>query len=116
MVRKKRTTTKAAIPTVKAPVVAEKIEAVGKNYVVVDYPQEGEIVTTPSYTLRVSTSAVENVQISIDGRPFESMRESVGFWWYDWSAYGAGAHTVISRILVGKRPQKSKARSFTVLI
>ena len=115
MVRKKRTTAKAA-PSAKAPVVAEKIEAVGKNYVVVDYPQEGEIVTTPTYTLRVSTSAVENVQISIDGRSFEPMRESVGFWWYDWSGYGAGAHTVVSRILVGKRPQKSKARSFTVLI
>jgi hypothetical protein len=81
-------------PVIKDPVERDPIEAVGKNYVVVDFPQEGEILTSPSYTLRVSTSAVENVHISIDGRDFQPMRESVGFWWYDWANFGAGAHTL----------------------
>lgn len=120
-IRKKRPAAAKPAPVEKAPVLkvpVEKhpIEAVGKNYVVVDFPQEGEILTSPSYTLRVSTSAVENVQISIDGRDFQPMRESVGFWWYDWANYGAGAHTLVARIQVGKRFQKSKARSFTAII
>jgi hypothetical protein len=115
-IRKKRPAAAKPAPVEKAPVLKEPIEAVGKNYVVVDYPQEGEILTSPGYTLRVSTSAVENVQISIDGRDFQPMRESVGFWWYDWNNYGAGAHTLVARIQVGKRFQKSKARSFTAII
>ncbi len=115
-VRKKRPAAAKPAPVEKTPVLKEPIEAVGKNYVVVDYPQEGEILTSPSYTLRVSTSAVENVHISVDGRDFQPMRESVGFWWYDWANYGAGAHTLVARIQVGKRFQKSKARSFTAII
>lgn len=115
-VRKKRAAADKPAPVEKTPVLKEPIEAVGKNYVVVDYPQEGEILTSPTYTVRVSTSAAENVHISVDGRDFQPMRESVGFWWYDWANYGAGAHTLVARIQVGKRFQKSKARSFTAII
>lgn len=87
-----------------------------KAYVTVDYPQEGEIVTSASYALRITTSAAEGVDVSIDGKDFQPCRECVGHWWFDWSGYGAGPHSVVARIAVGKRALKSKARSFTVLI
>jgi hypothetical protein len=95
---------------------AETTEAPGKNYVTVNYPQEGEIITSGHYTFRILTSAMENVDVSIDGKEWQPCRECVGFWWYDWSGYGAGAHTIVARIAAGKRFMKSKARSFTVLI
>nr|MBP8004284.1 hypothetical protein [Elusimicrobiota bacterium] len=49
-IRKKRSAAAKPAPAEKAPVLkapAEKqpVEAVGKNYVVVDFPQEGEILT-----------------------------------------------------------------------
>ena len=91
-------------------------EAPGKHYVTVDYPQEGEIVTSGHYSFRLSTSALDKVEVSIDGKEWEPCRECVGFWWYDWSGYGAGVHTIVSRITAGKRAMKSKARSFTVII
>jgi len=97
-------------------VVSVPTEAVGTHYVGVDYPQEGEIVTSDSYVFRVSTSATDRVQISLDGKEWKPCRESVGFWWYDWSGYGSGAHTLLARIAVGKRLMKSRPRSFTVLI
>lgn len=101
---------------VKETAADERLGSLGKNYVGVDYPQVGEILTSPHYAIRLSTSATEGVEISIDGKDWQPCRESVGFWWYDWSGYGAGAHTVVARISVGKRSLKSKPRSFTAIV
>ncbi len=88
----------------------------GKNYVGVDFPQVGEILTSPHYVVRISTSATEGVSVSIDGKEWQPCRESVGFWWYDWSGFSAGVHTVVARISVGKRIMKSKPRTFTAIV
>jgi hypothetical protein len=91
-------------------------EALGKNYIGIDFPQVGEILTSGHYALRVSTSATEGVEVSIDGKEWQPCRECVGFWWLDWSGYGSGVHTVVARITVGKRTLKSKPRSFTAIV
>jgi hypothetical protein len=87
-----------------------------KTFVAVDYPQEGEIITAAQYTLRLTSSAVDGVEVSIDGKAPQPCRESVGYWWFDWSGYGSGPHTVVARINAGKRVLKSQVRSFTVLM
>jgi hypothetical protein len=99
-----------------APKTSEETNVPGKHYVGLDYPQVGEILTSPHYAIRVSTSATEGVSISIDGKEWQPCRESVGFWWYDWSGFSAGVHTVVARISVGKRFLKSKPRTFTALV
>jgi hypothetical protein len=117
MVRKKRiAASKATSSSAKIEAGAAKTESPGKNYIGIDYPQVGEILTSNEYTLRLSTSATEGVEISIDGKEWQPCRECVGFWWYDWTGFGAGAHTVVARISVGKRTMKSKPRSFTAII
>lgn len=116
--KKKRTTTttKTSASAAKANVSEVRADYVGTQYVGVDYPQVGEILTSPQYSIRISTSATEGVDISIDGKEWQPCRESVGFWWHDWSGFGAGVHTVVARIAVGKRYLKSKPRSFTAII
>jgi hypothetical protein len=117
VVRKKRVSAVKADPAASKVVASSsKTETPGKNYVGIDFPQEGEILTSGQYTLRISTSATEGVEVSIDGKGWEPCRECVGFWWYDWSGFGAGAHTVVAKISVGKRSMKSKARSLTAII
>ncbi len=117
--KKKRPTTsaaKTAAVAAKGNAAEVRADYVGTQYVGVDYPQVGEILTSPQYAIRISTSATEGVDISIDGKEWQPCRESVGFWWYDWSGFGAGVHTVVARIAAGKRSLKSKPRSFTAII
>ncbi|MBK8576141.1 MAG: hypothetical protein IPN90_10880 [Elusimicrobia bacterium] len=113
--KKRSTVARSASAVGKGSVSEVRTEYVGTHYVGVDFPQVGEILTSGQYSIRVSTSATEGVEISIDGKEWEPCRESVGFWWFDWSGFGAGVHTVVARILVGKRFMKSKPRSFTAI-
>jgi hypothetical protein len=97
---------------------ARKIKAAGpKAYVVIDYPVEGEIVTSPHYAFRIGAGGAERVEISFDGKQWSPCRESAGYWWYDWSGYEAGPRILRARLLAqGRPPLKSKPRHFTVLI
>ncbi len=63
-----------------------------------DYPQAGETVRWPQYTLRLTTpEGTPFVEVAVDGGPWTACRESVGHWWYDWSGYAAGEHTLAAR-------------------
>jgi hypothetical protein len=87
-----------------------------KRYVRVDYPIEGETITSQTYSFRISASPTERVEVSIDDRGWLPCRLSVGYWWYDWSDFGAGPHSLLARILSeGKRHRTSKPRQFAVL-
>ena len=114
--KKRSVTSKSEMVSPRVGVAEARPESPGKNYVGVDFPQLGEILTSPQYAIRISTSATEGVELSVDGKEWQPCRESVGFWWHDWSGFGAGVHTVVARILVGKRYLKSKAHSFTAII
>ena len=64
----------------------------------VDYPASGETIASPTYTLRVgSTEPMAEAEISVDRGPWQRCRHACGFWWYDWSGYGSGEHTVAAR-------------------
>ena len=55
-------------------------------------------------------------EISIDDEEWLPCRQSVGYWWYDWSHFTVGHHSLQARIpSAGTRELKSKPRQFTVL-
>ena len=64
--------------------------------IAVEYPQEGEVITSPRYTFRIDGSA-RSVEIAIDGGDWRSCRRSDGYWWFDWSDYDSGRHQAIVR-------------------
>ncbi|MBI3551636.1 MAG: hypothetical protein HY077_03900 [Elusimicrobia bacterium] len=87
-----------------------------QSYVVVDFPQEGEAILSPEYTLRVGASAdAEKVEVSIDGADWKACRNAVGFWWFDWAGYASKAHKVSARITTKDgRTVFSDPRKFSV--
>lgn len=64
--------------------------------IAVEYPQEGEIITSPSYTFRIDASA-PRVEIAIDGGGWSPCRRSDDYWWFDWSDYESGPHQAVVR-------------------
>jgi hypothetical protein len=84
--------------------------------VAVDYPRIGERVVSRDYTIRVSTKTAGGVvEVSIDDEAWLPCREAAGFWWYDWSGYHSGRHTVFVRISPHKgRRILSAPREFVV--
>ena len=65
----------------------------------IEYPQQGESVVSPTYTMRVAApAAVEALDLSIDQGPWLPCRKDVGYWWYDWSDYADGQHEIIARV------------------
>ncbi len=69
-----------------------------KAYVVIDYPRANETITSPYYTIRIGASPTSKVEVSIDGGPWMSARESVGYWWGDWYNITPGKHEIIARM------------------
>lgn len=62
--------------------------------VVINYPQETEVITFPDYTLRFGVSEAAGVEVSIDGGPWRACREALGYYWFDWGGYGSGHHEI----------------------
>ena len=59
----------------------------------IEYPREGETITSPRYIFRIDASA--RVEIAIDGDDWRSCRRSDDYWWFDWSDYDSGRHQAI---------------------
>jgi len=107
----------AVSPAASKPASKPRASAAPKAYAVIDHPMEGEIVRSRHYTVRAGASATNRVEISINGKEWMPMRFSVGFWWFDWHGYGAGAYEFEIRAASPTgRYAKSKPRRFTVLI
>ena len=66
--------------------------------VIIDYPEEDEVITSHHYTFRISTiiSAV-GVDVSIDGSNWMPCRESSGHWWFDWNKYKTNPYALHAR-------------------
>jgi len=68
-----------------------------KNYVVIDHPQNGEILNSNYYTLRIGASSAK-AQIAIDGSDWMDCRCAAGYFWYDWTDISQGSHKLTARI------------------
>ena len=78
-----------------APKLGDTVKP-GGVCVVLDHPQQGEKITAPHYTFRIGTSGdIERVEISLNKGPWQSCRNAVGYWWYDWADYAAGRYQVV---------------------
>ena len=68
------------------------------EYIVIDYPKHLETITSKHYTIRIGASECKNVEVSIDGGPWNNARFSVGYWWYDWNNIQPGTHEIIAKM------------------
>lgn len=105
----------APAPAKSAAKVESKSEP--KALLTIDYPMEGEIVTSPVYTFRLTALEPTSVEVSLNGKTWSACREMVGNWWFDWSSYQAGVYSLSARMTdKNGKSIKAKTRSFTVLI
>lgn len=84
--------------------------------ITLDYPQEGEVVTSAQYTFRISARAgLKQVEVSINGASWQPCRATSGFWWFDWKGYQPGTQLVLARATsdTGEKVL-SRRRQFTV--
>ena len=82
----------------------------------VDFPAQREKITSSEYTFRIAaTSDVELVEVSVDAGEWTLCRHASGYWWYDWSGYAVGRHTVSGRARMRDgSTMTSESRSFRV--
>ena len=69
------------------------------DMVTIDYPKDGEVITSHLYTFRISTGipALE-VDVSIDGSNWMPCRKSLGHWWFDWGKYKTKPYALHARL------------------
>ncbi|MFN3966695.1 MAG: hypothetical protein ACK4JE_03235 [Endomicrobiia bacterium] len=89
-----------------------------KKILTIDFPKENEIITSPHYTVRITSSENSLVELSINNGPWKPCRydhDGSGnyYWWFDWSNYSKGPHKLIARIKnqKGKVVKKSEIRT-----
>jgi hypothetical protein len=103
MVTRKKVSIKknAKKKTVKA--VSKKGDCVGKVfsdlYVVIDYPNEEEIISGIHYALRIGASRNGYVEISFNDGEWLPCRFSGGYWWFDWLDIIPGHYSVSARLI-----------------
>jgi hypothetical protein len=72
--------------------------AMVQAHVIMDYPRDGEIITSSDYTFRLSASdEAQMVEVSIDGGPWQECRKAGGHFWFDWAHYMSGRHEIAGR-------------------
>ena len=70
----------------------------GTARVVIDFPTSGETIKSDSYTLRIGTPEGGQVEVAVDGGPWQACRLDQGYWWFDWSGYISGKHEAAARL------------------
>ncbi|HAM36570.1 MAG TPA: hypothetical protein DEB40_14760 [Elusimicrobia bacterium] len=67
--------------------------------VMLDYPTEGEVITSASYTFRISAPKNgDKIEVSINQGEWLPCRQEGGYWWYDWSGYEPGEYQIRARM------------------
>ncbi len=70
-----------------------------KEYVVIDFPQSGDIFGSAHYAVRIGASSAP-VEISVDRNGWQACREAGGYFWYDWNHIPQGHHALVARIKI----------------
>ncbi|PKN00881.1 MAG: hypothetical protein CVU77_08040 [Elusimicrobia bacterium HGW-Elusimicrobia-1] len=91
---------------VKSPKAAAKIKKAAKprvspvkHQISIDHPSHGDSISRSYYAIRISCSASGHAELSINGGPWMSCREAVGFRWFDWNPAESGEHVLAARLL-----------------
>ncbi len=91
--------------SVKEKSVKENIRK--KHYVIVDFPDDNEIIYHSDYAIKIGASEADCVEISIDGGKWSLCRMSEGYWWFDWVNYPEGIHKIEARLRIKNRTVKN---------
>lgn len=83
----------AAVPT-----RAQALEGRQTARVAIDFPCKEETIRSDHYTLRIGAAEEGQVEVSLDGGPWQPCRPAQGYWWFDWSGYGAGRHRAVAQV------------------
>jgi hypothetical protein len=80
------------------------------------YPRTGEVLRRPHYTFQIAAVAgAKGVEVSLDYGNWKPCRESLGLWWYDWTGYAKGKHTLLARTIIAENITAfSATRRFSV--
>lgn len=70
-----------------------------KHQISIDHPSHGDSIPRCHYAVRISCSAPGRAELSINGGPWMSCREAVGFRWFDWNPAESGEHVLAARLL-----------------
>ena len=81
-----------------AKTAAKTKPAAVNEYVLIDHPRNLENITSRHYAIRISVSNATGVDLSIDDKPWQGCRHSVGYWWFDWTNFAPGAHQLTARM------------------
>jgi len=82
----------------------------------IDFPREGDVVPNKGhYAVRIGAKHGNKVEITFDNKSWHRCRESVGYFWYDWSPKKSAKVTLIARAKNGTNVSKrSVGRKVTV--
>ena len=73
---------------------------VQEGRVAVEYPQEGELVNSREYAIRVDAPGAEKVLVAINNGPWKECRRADNRWWFDWTGFGTGVHEIEAKALL----------------
>jgi hypothetical protein len=74
-------------------------EVPSSSYIVIDYPNEAEVINGSHYALRIGTSNDGYAEISFNGDEWRSCRFGSGYWWFDWTDFDQGYHSLSARLV-----------------
>ncbi len=78
-----------------------------RHYVVVDFPEDNEIISHCDYTVKIGASNGDCVEVSVDGGNWFPCRRAEGYWWFDWLNYPEGFHKIEARLRIKNRTVKN---------
>jgi hypothetical protein len=90
---------KAAAPKKEKPALQETVNNYPSAYLVIDHPAEMEIISGKHYAVRIGASADGYVEISFDNGEWHPCRYGGGYWWFDWTYFNQGSHTIAVRLM-----------------
>ena len=74
-------------------------EVPSSSYIVIDYPNEAEIINGLHYALRIGASNDGYVEISFNDGEWLPCRFGSGYWWFDWMDFALGHHSLSARLV-----------------
>jgi hypothetical protein len=97
---KTRTATSNRTTPAQQPATSTKttITPTNSNRITIDHPKANETVCRQHYSVRITATPCENVEICIDDGVWQPCRNSAGYWWYDMHNINTGNHTIAVRL------------------
>lgn len=70
-----------------------------EDFINIDFPTNNEeIPIGTGYTIRISASLCETVQISVNDGEWMECRNASGYWWFDWDEVEPGKYKIYARM------------------